>query len=234
MALPKLNSNPKYEVVIPSTQQVVRFRPYLIKEEKILMIAMESGDVRQSVNAIVDTIESCIQEPIEKNKLKMFDVEYLFTQIRGKSVGEKSDLLLNCQNCEHQNEVSVSYDELKIDVDQPTKKIKITDEIAVNLSYPTYYDVMDKVNGDAISDAQALSLISACIESIQTEEEVFLASDVSSAELNEFIESLTSEQFKGIRDYVETMPRLRHTVHNKCESCGHDNEWRLEGIQDFF
>ena len=112
MALPKINTAPKYEAVVPSTKQTVRFRPYLVKEEKVLMMAMETQDTKQAMAAVVDTIESCVTEPLDKNKLTTFDVEYLFTRIRAKSVGETAKTGLKCESCEHPNEVIIPIEEI--------------------------------------------------------------------------------------------------------------------------
>jgi hypothetical protein len=116
MALPKLNDTPKYDIVIPSTDKKVRYRPYLVKEEKVLMMAMESQDMNAILNAVVDTITACVQEPVEKDKLTIFDVEYMFTQIRAKSVGETSKVGIKCKHCETSNEVGIDVSSIKINV----------------------------------------------------------------------------------------------------------------------
>ena len=133
MALPKLNDMPKYSVTIPSSKQEVRIRPFVVKEEKILLIAMESQDPKQIANAILDTIVSCTEEQIDANSLTSYDVEYLFLQIRGKSVGEKSNVILKCMECGHDNEVTIDLGDIKIEGNIPDKKIKITDQISLEM-----------------------------------------------------------------------------------------------------
>ena len=129
MALPKLNDMPKYSVTIPSLKREVRIRPFVVKEEKILLVAMESQDPKQIAHAIIDTIESCVQDDIDTQKMTSYDVEYLFTQIRGKSVGETTNIGVNCPSCEHQNEVTVNLSEIKIRGEIPNHKINLTDNV---------------------------------------------------------------------------------------------------------
>ena len=234
MALPKLNDTPKYDLVIPSTKQKVRFRPYLVKEEKVLMLAMESQDPKQVINAVVDTILACVYDDIQRKLLKTFDVEYMFLQIRAKSVGETSKFNLKCKSCQVNNEVSVDLQSIQIDAPEVNNIIQLNDEVSVKMQYPNY-EVLGKIDFQNMSDTdQSFYIITKCIHSIMMEDEVLLASDHSDAELTDFIEGLNTNQFLKIRDYLETMPKLQHDVNVKCLSCGEDNEYRLEGIQDFF
>ena len=129
MALPKLNDSPKYELVIPSSQQNVRYRPYLVKEEKVLMLEMESEDQAHILNTISDTIISCVEEPINRRSLTTFDIEYMFLQIRSKSVGESVDLKLKCESCDTPNDISIKLSDINIDIPNVEKRINITDEI---------------------------------------------------------------------------------------------------------
>lgn len=234
MALPKLNDTPKYDLVIPSTKQKVRFRPYLVKEEKVLMLAMESKDPKQVINAVVDTILACVYDDIQRKSLKTFDVEYMFLQIRAKSVGETSKFNLKCKSCEANNEVSVDLQSIQIEAPEVNNIIQLTDEVSVKMQYPNY-EVLGKIDFENMSDTdQSFYIITKCIHSIMMEDEVLLASDHSDTELAEFIEGLSTSQFLKVRDYLESMPKLQHDVKLKCLSCGEDNEYRLEGIQDFF
>ena len=143
MALPKLNDSPKYELVIPSTQKAVRFRPYLVKEEKVLMMAMESQDEAQVLGAITDTIAACVDDNIKISKLTTFDVEYMFIQIRAKSVGESIELNMACKECEHQTAVSVKLDDVKIDVPKVSNMIELSDQISIEMRWPTYTAMLD-------------------------------------------------------------------------------------------
>jgi DNA-directed RNA polymerase subunit M/transcription elongation factor TFIIS len=232
MALPKLNDSPKHELVIPSTGQKVRFRPYLVKEEKVLMIAFESGDQKQALGAIVDTIESCLDEDISVRTLTSFDIEYMFTQIRSKSVGETSNILLACNACEHKNEVAIDVSEIKIDMPEVSNVIELTPSISIEMHYPSYQSIIDTdLEGSEMEVGFSMAIN--CISAILTEEERIDAKESSKKELTEFVESMTAEQFKMISDYMRLMPALQHVVEFDCENCGEHNSVTLKGMQDF-
>ena len=234
MALPKLNDAPKYEIVVPSTGQNVRYRPYLVKEEKILMLAMESQDQGSALAAIVDTIGSCVQEDLILKDLTTFDVEYLFTQIRSKSVGETAKIGVACRHCETTNEVIVKLDDIKVNMPKnlsPT--IAITDDISLQMRWPSYFEVT-AVDQDLSTTDQTFKLIAACIDSVQTPDENIRLRDETSQEVNDFIESLSSAQFDEIKNYVEQMPKMAHQVKFECSSCKKGNDITLSGISDFF
>lgn len=233
MALPKLNDIPKYDLVIPSTGQQVRYRPYLVKEEKILMLALESKDSKAAIRSIVDTIEACVENPIDTSKLKIFDVEYMFTQIRSKSVGETSDIGLKCKSCQTVNEVTIKIDDIKIDVPKIDNVVKLTDTISLKLKWPDYRSLTDIDQNINITD-QTFDMVIRCLDSVLTEEEQMSFSDYSKQEILDFIDSLTKTQFENIKDYIAKMPRLRHEINFNCESCNEENNYTLEGIQDFF
>lgn len=235
MALPKLNDSPKYDLVIPSSKQKIRYRPYLVKEEKVLMMAMESQDMNAVLNAVVDTIEACSQDPIEKDKLAMFDVEYMFTQIRSKSVGETSKIGVPCTECEARNEVEVDVSSIQIDVPKIDNMIQVTPEITLEMKWPSYHDIIALgITDQASLQSSGFGLIGKCISAIHTEEERIDTKDVSAQELEEFIDSMTSEQFKLISSYIEKMPKLQHDVHFDCSECGKSNDVTLQGMTDFF
>ena len=234
MALPKLNAAPKYEVVVPSTGQQVRYRPYLVKEEKILMMAMESQDQKQALAAIVDTIGSCVQEDLNTSDLTTFDVEYLFTQIRSKSVGETAKIAVPCQHCETENEVVVKLDDIKVGNPPGLEsKIQITDSIALQMRWPSYNELVD-FNQDLNQTELTFKMIASCIDSVLTDEEAIKMKDEPEKERMDFIESLSSEQFDKIRVYVEKMPRMEHKVQFECVECKKGNDITLSGISDFF
>ena len=234
MALPKLNETPKYDLVIPSTQQNVRFRPHLVKEEKILMMAMESQDQKQALAAIVDTIGSCVQEDLNTSDLTTFDVEYLFTQIRSKSVGETAKIAVPCQHCETENEVVVKLDDIKVGNPPGLEsKIQITDSIALQMRWPSYNELVD-FNQDLNQTELTFKMIASCIDSVLTDEEAIKMKDEPEKERMDFIESLSSEQFDKIRVYVEKMPRMEHKVQFECVECKKGNDITLSGISDFF
>jgi len=236
MALPKLNSAPIYELSVPSTGQTVSYRPYLVKEEKVLMIAFESGDQKQALKAIVSTIEACIQDPINVSELATFDVEYMFTQIRSKSVGEKSTLSLTCPHCEGVNEYSLDISKIKIDLPETSNIIDLTDSISIEMKYPPYQALMN-VDVDADQLTLGMSLLVDSISSIIVkeglEEERTDTKDVSREEVQEFVDSMTSEQFAKVTSYVSELPSLKHNAVFNCVHCGEENNVVMSGISDF-
>lgn len=235
MALPVLNEAPKYQMTIPSTGQNVRFRPFLVKEEKVMMVAMESENEVDILNTITDTISACVIDELDTSKLTTFDVEYSFLQIRAKSVGESVTIVPTCESCDHKNEVKIMLDDIKIDIPKVDSLIEIDDNISVEMHWPTYREVMKQgVIGQENQIDQIFSLIRTCISSIQTPEERFATADHSAEEMNTFIESMNTEQFAKIQEYVESMPRLTHDVNFNCANCGTANTLTLEGMQSFF
>mgnify|MGYP000014564411 FL=1 len=237
MALPKLNDTPKHELVIPSSNQKIRYRPYLVKEEKVMMMAMESQDMTAILNAVADTVDACIENDISTKELAIFDIEYLFTQIRAKSVGESSKINLKCSNkeCEVDNEIDVDISSITIDVPDIDHVIKITDEISIEMKWPSYSDMLELGITDAQSANEgAFAMIAKCISAIVTEEERIVTSDVPKKEVSDFIDSMTKDQFSKVSAYIESMPKLSHTVNFDCNKCKHANEIVLEGLADFF
>ena len=236
MALPKLNEVPKYELNIPSTNQKVRFRPFLMKEEKILLMAMESQNQTDIFNTIIDTLSACIEDDIDINKFGTFDVEYCFLKIRSKSAGEKADMVFQCTECGSENEVSINIDDIKIEVPKLESIIEINNDVSVEMTWPSFNDVAKNdtiINSESTVD-QVFALVRACMVSINTKEERFAIKDHSKEEIDQFIESLNSDQFGKIREYVEQMPRLKHDVSFCCTNCASANEVTVEGLQSFF
>jgi hypothetical protein len=236
MALPKLTVTPNYELVVPSTKETVRFRPFLVKEQKVLLIASESQDRRQIIRAMLDTIQSCVEEEIDVSKLTTFDVDYMFMQMRAKSVGEKIKVNLQCSNCEATNEVDINLEDVKLEVEESEKTVQITDTVSVKLSYPTYFRfIKDNVLENIESQSEVLmEIIVSCIDAVITEEEYINARDESREELVQFVESMTADQFEEISGFVQNIPVLRHNVEYNCLSCNTHNEFNLEGLEDFF
>ena len=235
MALPRLNDTPNHKMVIPSTGKQVSYRPYLVKEEKILLMAFESNDEKQAMEAMVKCIEACIKEDIDINKFTTFDVEFCFTQIRSKSVGETADITIKCEECETPNEVNVNLSELKCTEPAMGNTIELTDNISVEMRYPYFSDMVDGVVGTEKSETEfAYETIQKCIAGVQGNDERYDASDVSEAEMKEFLEQLTSAQFVKLADWLGGMPKLRQVEEFKCKKCGTDNSHTLEGMQSFF
>lgn len=235
MALPKLNATPKYELTIPSLNKPIRYRPYLVKEEKVLMMSFESGDKKATLNAVVDTIMSCLEEnnDINPNALTTFDIEYMFTQIRAKSVGEVARIRVKCNHCEHFNDQEVDLETIQIEVPKENI-IGLTEDISIKMRYPSYKILVTK---DLDSENQielGFDMISECIESIRTPEEQFIVKDQPKEELQEFIESFTTDQFEKIVNFLNTMPKMEKVLEFNCASCKEDNKVKLEGMSDFF
>tara|TARA_B100000085_G_scaffold103698_2_gene94297 strand:- start:273 stop:977 length:705 start_codon:yes stop_codon:yes gene_type:complete len=234
MVLPKLNTSPKYEMVIPSSKQTVRYRPYLVKEEKVLLMAFESNDSSQAMNAIIDTILVCVDENIKRETLTTFDVEYMFTQIRSKSVGETSKVNVKCEKCETLNAVTINLAEVELDTPESVNnEIQLTPEVSIELSYPSA-DSLISIDKEATQAEKILATIVASIDVIKTEEERVSTKDVTKKEVEEFVDGMTGEQFSNLAEYVKNIPTLKENVEFVCENCGHNNSRELVGFTDFF
>ena len=233
MALPKLKNAPIYEMVTPSTGKKVRYRPFLMKEEKNLMIAMESKDSKSVIHTLLDTIESCVDGEIVKSNLTTFDVEYMFLKIRSKSVGETTTIRAKCEECGEMNDIQVNIDDIHIEVPKLENVIQLSDDISVELSWPSYIDLADVDFTDEVSTEQVFKIMQKCFKAINTEDERILVKDTSPEELEEFIESMSSKQFDEIRKYIDSMPKLSHDIEFVCKHCGHKNKVTVEGLTGF-
>lgn len=234
MALPQINDIPKYELTIPSTQKTIRFRPFLVKEQKILLMALETQDQKQILNAVLDTMRSCIIEDIRLNNLTTFDVEYIFTKIRTKAVGETSTIALMCTECEEQNEITIKLDDINIDTSKRDMKIPLNDIYTVKMKYPTYKETVDsEVNYESATE-QLYSTMIACLDTLLTEDEQINFKDQPRKDVEDFLESLTGDQLQKIMDFVSAIPSLQHEGKFDCTGCGKENEYKLRGLQDFF
>ena len=238
MALPKIDA-PKYEMKIPSTGETVLYRPYLVKEEKILMMAMESNDDRQMISAIKDVIASCTENAIDVSKLAMFDLEYIFTMLRSKSVGETATVGVKCTSCDKKNDVEIVLDDVRVDVpaDSSNKVISLTDTIKVKMRYPSVNSLMN-ANSENLADTADVDvlfdMLISCIDTIYAGEEMYDASQQTKAELKEFIESLSTKQFGEMQKFIETMPSASIDIKFKCLECQADNEMNVKGLGNFF
>jgi len=235
MALPKLNS-PTYELKIPSTGDTVSYRPYLVKEEKILMMAMESNDTEQMMRAVKDVIRSCTSDSIDVNTLAMFDIEYIFTQLRAKSVGETSTISVKCKSCGSSNDVDVNMQEVYVNVPESTvHTIPLTDTVGVSLKYPSVNAMVKAQASETKSEVdRVFDLIVACVDSIYSDDEIFDAKEQSEKELKEFIESLNTQQFNQVRDFIESIPSAAIKVEFMCMSCSEHNSFEVKGLGNFF
>jgi len=233
MALPQLNSA-RYDTVIPSTGKSITYRPYLVKEEKVLMLAMESNDQKQIMRAVKDVINSCVFDDINVDELALFDIESLFLALRSKSVGEKIDLNVKCEKCETLNDVHVDLESINVPVVQEdTRTVLLTDTIGVTLKYPSF-DAIQKIGDDVENVDGAFKMIQSCIDTIFDEDSVHDAKNETSKNLQEFLESLNSEQFQKLVAFFETMPAITYDLEFDCVSCKEHNHTELRGLQSFF
>ena len=238
MPLPKI-ATPTYELELPSTGQTIRYRPFLVKEEKLLVLALESEDNKQITTAIKTVIKSCVStKGIKVETLPTFDIEYLFLNIRGKSVGEDLEVTVICPD-DKKTEVPVTIDLDSIKVqknEEHNKQIKIDANIMMEMKYPSL-DEFIKNNFDFKAGnqmEQSFDLIASCIDKIYTEDEVWSTADCTKKEVKEFLESMNSSQFKDIEKFFETMPKLSHTIKVTNPKTKVKNDVVLEGLASFF
>ena len=239
MPLPKINT-PTYELTLPSTGKKIKYRPFLVREEKILIMALETEDTEQITNAVVDIISGCIlTKGVDVTKLATFDIEYLFLNVRSKSVGETVEVNLTCPDDDKTSvEMEINIDAIKVQKTRGHKNtIKLDDQYSMKLKYPSF-DQFIESNFDTGSDNsdvdRSLNMITNCIEMIYDEEESWDASDSTKKELEDFIEGLNSKQFKTIEKFFETMPKLSHKVKVTNPTTGVESEVVLEGLASFF
>ena len=236
MALPTINT-PTYELVVPSTDEKIKYRPFLVKEEKILLIASESGKQEDIINAIKQIATACTFGKLKIGRMPMFDVEYIFLQIRAKSVGEVSELtLIAPDDKETRVIVEVDLSEVKVQVqDDHTNKIELTDEMGIYMQYPTV-DTFGKSGMTEITASNMLEVISACIAQVYDKkgEEVWESKDSTKKELVDFIEQLSSKQFAEIQKFFDTMPKLKHEITVKNPKTKVETDVVLSGLSDFF
>lgn len=238
MPLPKISA-PTYFLTLPSTGKEIKYRPFLVREEKLLVLALESEDLKQITEAIKTVLKNCIEtRGIKVETLPTFDIEYLFLNIRGKSVGEEIEVNVICPDDEVTTvPVKINIDEIEVQkFDGHDKKIKLDDKIYLEMRYPSL-DQFIKNNFDlnATDDMdQAFELIGSCIDKIYTEDEVWATSDVTKKELQEFLDQMNSSQFKLIEKFFETMPKLSHTIKIKNPKTKVESEVTIEGLTSFF
>ena len=236
MALPKLTT-PTYELEVPSTDEKIKYRPFLVKEEKILLIAMESGEQESIITAIKDIVTECTYGKVDLGSVPMFDVEYIFLQIRSKSVGEISTLRLLCpDDKETYVNVDVDLSEVAVHVDKGhNPKIELTKEMGMIMTYPSI-DSLTGIDGADINASNMLDVIGSCILQIYDKkgEEVFDAKDQTKKELTEFVEQLNTKQFQEVQKFFDTMPKLRHTIEVENPKTKVKSKIELQGLNDFF
>ena len=238
MPLPKI-ATPTYSMVLPSTEKEINYRPFLVKEEKLLVLALESEDTKQITTAIKAVLKSCVQtKGIKVEALPTFDIEYLFLNIRGKSVGEQLDVNVICPDDEKTSvKVVIDLDDIKIKkTEGHTNKVELDKNLMMELKYPSLEEFI-KNNFDFKDESsmdQSFKLIASCIDKIYTDEEVWVAADCTKKEITEFLESMNSSQFKKIEEFFSSMPKLSHTIKVKNPNTKVESEVVLEGLASFF
>jgi len=239
MPLPKINT-PTYELTVPSTGKKIKYRPFLVREEKILIMAMETENMKDITNSIVQILSDCIlTENVKVESLATFDIEYLFLNVRARSVGETVDVNVTCpDDNETQVEMTIDIDSIKIQKTRGHKNIiKLDDNLSMKLRYPSIDQFVESnfETAEVLSNVgQSLSMITSCIDMIYNEEETWEAADCSKKELDEFIEQMNTKQFKQIEKFFTTMPKLSHTIAVKNPNTGVESEVVLEGLAAFF
>ena len=240
MPLPKINT-PTFELVLPSTAKKIKYRPFLVREEKILVMAMESDDMKQITSAIIDILNNCIlTRGIKVEKLSTFDIEYLFLNVRSKSVGETVEVNVTCpDDGETQVQMEIDIDSIKVKKDKNhTNIVKLDDNLSMKLKYPSMNEFIEN-NFDASDTSrsevsQSLDMITSCIDMIYNEEESWSSTDSTKKELIEFIEQLNTKQFKEVEKFFVTMPKLSHKFKVKNPKTEVESEVVLEGLASFF
>jgi len=233
MALPKI-ATPTYELTVPSSKDTLKYRPFLVKEEKILLLANEANDEKEMMAAVKQIINNCTFEGINVDGLALFDLEYVFLKIRSKSVGEIVNLKLLCEDDgETYVDVKINLDDVEVDFNKDhTNQIQITDDVCLIMDYPQYEFLSTSTDGS--ETAFIFKLIKRCIRSIVEGDTVIERADFTDKELDEFLESLSSQHFKKLQEFFETMPRIRHEVKFKNPKTKKQTKITLEGMQSFF
>lgn len=228
---------PVYSLTIPSTGKKIKFNPWLVKQEKALLIAQQSEDKEVMVSTLKQVITSCVLDKIDIDSFSTFDMEYVFTQIRSKSVGEEVDLIFKCKYCDDPKaKLKVTFDISKIEVVTPenhTKKIQLFDNVGVMMKYPTIESIntIDKSGSDI---DLIFKIIAECVDYIYDDEQIYHSSDMTSEDIDAFLSHLKSEQFVKLEEFFDTMPKMRHEVNYNCPVCGEKNTVVLEGMTSFF
>ena len=240
MPLPKI-ATPSYELELPSTGQTITYRPFLVKEEKLLVIALESEDTKQITNAIKAVIRACVlTKGVKVETLPTFDIEYLFLNIRGKSVGEDLDVKLICPD-DNETEVDmiISLDDIQIQKPEGhTNQIKLDNNLMMELKYPSLNEfIKNNFDPNDLSKnpmEQSFDLVGSCIDKIYNQDEVWAAADCTKKEISDFLDSMNSSQFKEVENFFESMPKLSHTVKITNPNTKVESDIVLEGLASFF
>ena len=233
MALPKLNT-PEYELELPSTGEKIKFRPFLVKEQKLLMMAQESEDETQLSNTVATIINSCTNEKVNAEESPLFDIEYVFLQLRSKSVGETADIKVTCpDDNKTQVDIKVKLDEVSVHMtDDHTNIIQITDNIKIIMKYPVLNDMVSS-NKKTTEMENMFNILYKCIGEIHDEDTIYNRIDMTEKDIDEFIDNLNTKQFETLMNFFKTMPKLRHPITFTNPKTKKKNELILEGLDSF-
>tara|TARA_A100001201_G_scaffold77659_2_gene69882 strand:+ start:1986 stop:2702 length:717 start_codon:yes stop_codon:yes gene_type:complete len=237
MPLPK-STTPVYELELPSTKKKIKYRPFLVKEEKVLILALESEDMKQVTDAVKNVLTACIQtRGVKVDKLSTFDIEYLFLNVRGKSVGEVIDVNVTCpDDGETSVEMQINIDDIKVSTDEEhNRDIKLDDNLTLRMRYPSLNEfVQNNFSQGDVNVDEGFEIIANCIEQVFNEEESWSATDCSKKELRDFVENLTTSQFTKVEKFFLTMPKLTHTIKVTNPKTKVESDIVLEGLASFF
>ena len=229
MALPKVET-PRYSVILPSTGKEIQFRPFLVKEEKVLLMAAESLDQKQYITAMMDVVNECTFKALNINRLPTFDVEYLFVQIRAKSIGESVTLEGTCSACGHKQDVKLNLE--TVTIDKVSEDLEDTFEVGSGIKIKV--KPMRFIDSTSVTEINITEIIGKMIDTIYDDENLYNASEYTESDLDDFVNQLPRSVLTDIEKYIKGLPKLITTVEFVCEKCGHHNKYVLEGFQDFF
>ncbi len=234
MALPKLDV-PIYQLTLPSNNREISYRPFLVKEEKILLMAMEGEDQLEMINGIKQIITNCVSEEINVDNLPVFDLEYIFLNLRTKSIGAESVVGLSCPDCNTSNQMSIDLEQVTIEKSENhSNEINLTDTIGISMKYPTV-NILKSIDPSGDMNVEdTMNMIQDCVGFIWNGDDTHDMADYNKDEKEEFFEGLTQGQFADIQSFFETMPKLSHNVDYNCRSCDYDDTIKVEGLQNFF
>lgn len=237
MALPKA-STPIYQLDLPSSGKTVKYRPFLVKEEKVLILALESNDIKNITEALKNVLTACIiTKDINVESLSTFDIEYLFLNVRGKSVGEMIDVVVTCpDDGTTKVDVSINIDDIKVKTDpEHTRDIELGDNLRLRMKYPSLKQFVESnFTGEDLGVEEGFKMISQCIEQVYNDDESFSASDCTPEELEDYIATMTTQQFQAVEKFFSTMPKLSHTIKVTNPKTKKKSEHVLEGLASFF
>jgi len=232
MALPVLEAT-RYTCELPVSKKKVEYRPFLVKEQKLLLVAGESEEQSQITNGMLDLLQNCVfnTDEVQLREIPIMDLEYLFIQVRMKSAGETVKVGLGCDKCEESTEVEVDLRKSAMNGELPINTIKLTEQIGIKLTFPSLKTMPEE---ETSSTESIFDMIAGCIDQVYSGDEVFTRDDFTTKELKEFLDQFTSEQFELLNNYFMEMPRYCQTINWTCVGCGVDNQRELQGIADFF